>query len=325
MASRAWHRPMTTQRQAALGLFAITTIWGATFIWMKQLLDAADGIIDDHGTVIVVQIAVGARFLIGTVLLMSVSRRARHGLLDRAALGPGILIGAVLYGGFAVQMVGLDAIGPAVSAFLTSLYIVLTAFITSTLTKDRPSRILIAGAIMTTLGAALIQGPPNVTWGLGEALTVVSAGLFAAHIVLTDRATSDHDPLAIASISFVMVTALASLGALAMMVRGRVEPELLIDLLSTDGVARPLLLLGVFGSFVALVMLNMLQRHLHPVNAAVIYAFEPIWATIFALMLDLESFSGWLMVGGGSILAGNLLIELRAPRQTADTEASSPA
>ena len=103
------------------------------------------------------------------------------------------------------------------------------------------------------------------------------------------------------------------------------EPELLIDLLSTDGVARPLLLLGVFGSFVALVMLNMLQRHLHPVNAAVIYAFEPIWATIFALMLDLESFSGWLMVGGGSILAGNLLIELRAPRQTADTEASSPA
>ena len=90
-------------------------------------------------------------------------------------------------------------------------------------------------------------------------------------------------------------------------------------------VSPALLLLGVFGSFVALVMLNMLQRHLHPVNAPVIYAFEPIWATIFALMLDLESFSGWLMVGGGSILAGNLLIELRAPRQTADTEASSPA
>ena len=56
-------------------------------------------------------------------------------------------------------------------------------------------------------------------------------------------------------------------------------------------------------------LLNMHQKHLHPVHAAIIYALEPVWATIYALVEGLNEFTFWLIVGGGILLAGNLLVE----------------
>ena len=57
--------------------------------------------------------------------------------------------------------------------------------------------------------------------------------------------------------------------------------------------------------------MNLLQRYLHPVQAAIIYALEPVWATIFALGLGMTTWTGWIAVGGGALLIGNLMVELR--------------
>ena len=63
--------------------------------------------------------------------------------------------------------------------------------------------------------------------------------------------------------------------------------------------------------------MNILQRHLHPVQAAIIYALEPVWATILALGLEMTDWTGWIAIGGSALLAGNLMVELR---ETATTE-----
>ena len=57
--------------------------------------------------------------------------------------------------------------------------------------------------------------------------------------------------------------------------------------------------------------MNLLKRHLHPVQAAIIYALEPVWATILALGLGMTTWTGWIAVGGGALLIGNLMVELR--------------
>ena len=71
-----------------------------------------------------------------------------------------------------------------------------------------------------------------------------------------------------------------------------------------------MVLLGVGGSFFCLVALNMFQRHMHPVQAAIIYAFEPVWATLFGLWLGLVAWSWWIPFGGGVLLLGNIVVEL---------------
>ena len=72
----------------------------------------------------------------------------------------------------------------------------------------------------------------------------------------------------------------------------------------------PVFLLGLGGSFFCLVALNTFQRHMHPVQAAIIYAFEPVWATIFALRLGLVDWSWWILFGGLVLLLGNIFVEI---------------
>ena len=71
----------------------------------------------------------------------------------------------------------------------------------------------------------------------------------------------------------------------------------------------PLLCCAIFGSMVALLVFNLFQKYLSPVRAAILYALEPIWATIFGIMLDLEPVTLWLWVGGSALIAGNLIVE----------------
>jgi drug/metabolite transporter (DMT)-like permease len=49
---------------------------------------------------------------------------------------------------------------------------------------------------------------------------------------------------------------------------------------------------------------------LNPIQAAIIYALEPVWATIYGLSLGLDQWTGWILVGGGALFMGNIIVEL---------------
>ena len=76
-----------------------------------------------------------------------------------------------------------------------------------------------------------------------------------------------------------------------------------------DGVIIPLLCLGLFGSLACILMLNVFQKHLNPTHAAIIYSFEPVWATIYGWQQDLVPISAWLLMGL-LLLLGNIIVEL---------------
>jgi len=296
------------RRKAAWGLLAVTFAWGATFIWMKQAMNAIQPEIEAYGRTPVVATLVGGRFLIAFVALFLISREARSALSNQKLWKGGAILGGILLVGFITQMIGLDSITPSTSAFLTSLYVVFTALITTTLTGQKVTRIMILGVALATFGAGFIEGPPHLSWGSGEILTVFCAFFFALHILYTQKITEEMSPIGVTSTSFLIV-AVGSL-VVAILTAGSSTTDTL-SVLTNDGVILPLLCLGLIGSLFALLLLNMLQRFLHPVQAAIIYALEPVWATIFALGLGMTSWTGWIAVGGGALLVGNLMVELR--------------
>ena len=101
---------------------------------------------------------------------------------------------AILYAGFLLQMFGLEGVDPAVSAFLTSLYVGFVALFTSILDKKPLGMVAVVGVLMVTIGAAFISGPPQLSFDTPEWLTVLCAVLFAAHIVATDKVTRRSPP-----------------------------------------------------------------------------------------------------------------------------------
>jgi drug/metabolite transporter (DMT)-like permease len=296
------------RRKAAWGLLAVTLAWGATFIWMKQAMNAIQPEIEAYGRTPIVAALVGARFFIAFIALFVISKEARTALNNRELWKGGAILGGILLVGFITQMTGLDSITPSTSAFLTSLYVVFTALITTKLTGQRVTQTMIVGVALATLGAGFIEGPPHLSWGLGEILTVICAFFFALHILFTQKITKEMNPIGVTSTSFLIV----SLGSLIVaFLSGGTSAVDALSVVRSEGVVLPLLCLGLIGSLFALLLLNLLQRYLHPVQAAIIYALEPVWATIFALGLGMTSWTGWIVFGGGALLIGNLMVELR--------------
>ena len=119
------------RRIAIIALLAVTLVWGATFIWMKQALDALDEEKEMLGTNGVVSSLVLARFAIAAAMMLIFFRRARTSLTDRQIWLDGLVLGSLMFVAYLTQMIGLDEIDPSVSAFLTSLYVVFTAVISS--------------------------------------------------------------------------------------------------------------------------------------------------------------------------------------------------
>ena len=296
------------QRQIAiLALLAVTLVWGATFVWMKQALDALDDEKATLGTNGVVAVLVFARFAIAALLMLIFFRKARSSLTDRRIWLDGIILGGLMFLAYLSQMIGLDDINPSVSAFLTSLYVVFTALISSAYNLRLPTKIMLLGVGLATFGAGFIQGPPHLTWGVAEFITVFCALLFALHILFTQHITTRRDPVAVSTTSFIVVTICS---IITVFILGDGTDAKQWQLLFSDGVIVPVLLLGIGGSFFCLLFLNMYQRYLHPIQAAIIYALEPVWATIYGLQLGMVDWSIWILIGGGALFLGNIIVEL---------------
>ena len=292
------------RQQAAIGLFFVTLLWGGTFVWMKQAVNALDDELTQYTTAGVVGVIVCSRFLIAFVALLPFSREARRALLSKEDWKGGIILGGLMLVGFVLQMIGIKSVSPSVSAFLTSLYVVFTAILSVKISDRKPTRIMVLGVGLATVGAGFIDGPPHVVWGVGELLTVVCAFFFALHIIYTDKITKQLNPIAVTSTSFAFLVISAGIVALVASRDVRV-----FESAWQEGVIIPLLCLGLFGSLACILMLNAFQRHLNPTHAAIIYSFEPVWATLYGWQQGLVEVSIWLTMGL-LLLLGNIIVEL---------------
>ena len=267
-------------------------------------MNSLDTELDQYSKVGVVGVIVASRFLIAFVVLLPFSSRARKALTSKEDWKGGLILGGLMLGGFVLQMIGIDTVTPSVSAFLTSLYVVFTAMLSVKISDRKPTRLMITGVLLATLGAGFIDGPPHIVWGVGEILTVVSAFFFALHIIYTDSITKKLDPLAVTSTSFVVLVVGATIIALA----ASGDPAV-VKVAWHEDVIIPLLCLGLFGSLACILMLNAFQKFLNPTHAAIIYSFEPVWATIYGWSEGMVDISIWLAMGL-LLLIGNIIVEL---------------
>ena len=217
---RVWMRlSVERERRAALAIFAISFLWGMTFIWMKQGIEAAELVSPDLDANWVAILFFSARFVIATALTLAILPKARTGLRNPDAVRGGMWLGLILSAGYLSQNVGITTVTPGVSAFLTSLYVVFTALIAISLGRQSITRSTVIGVVLATFGAGWIGGPPQVSLGFGEFLTIFSAYMFGAHIIATDRVTKENDPIEVTGAMMITIMLFGAVMLLALPVR----------------------------------------------------------------------------------------------------------
>jgi len=296
---------MSTRLKADLSLAFCTAIWGATFLVMQDALRFAS-----------VLALLALRFALAALLMGFIFRRdlAR---LDRAEIRAGILIGLFLFLGYALQTNGLRFTTPSKAGFINGTGVVLVPLLLAFFWRKKINPWVWAGATATFIGLYLLSVPVDAAGftalNAGDLLVFVAAVVWALHIILVARYSPRHS---IGALSFLQVATTAVLAALFLPLLHLTGWEpLYLDW--TTGLVWRLLVTAVGCTALGFSVQVWAQRHTTPTHIAILFTLEPVFAALTSYIFLGERLGPRGLTGGGLILAGILLAELKGPAQAA--------
>ena len=285
--------------------------FGAMAIFAKEAYAAGTGTV----TLLAVRFTLAAAVLWTLVLLRRRSslllprRRGRavrtsSPRLTRRTAGVGLLLGVAYAAEAAAYFAALRRIDAALASLLLYLYPGVVAVAAARLGVDRLTPRRVAALGLTTTGAvlALAGAGTGAVDPVGAGLAVLSAVLYSAYILYSDRAVATVDPMT--------VTALVATGAAACFVgAGLASGGLDLGLTPTAWAAAGAL--ALFSTVLPIAAFLAGMRRVGPATAAILSTLELVVTISLAVALLGERLAPVQLGGAGLVLAGVVLLQWR--------------
>jgi drug/metabolite transporter (DMT)-like permease len=247
----------------------------------------------------------GYRFTAAALIVALVFRR-EVARLSASGWRAGLAMGVFLTGGYLSQTYALQHTTASNAGFITGLFVVLTPLFAALFLRERIGVPAWAAAVASGAGLYLLSGTRG--FHEGDALALVCAACFAAHILVTARGVRSHHLGALLAVQLgvcglVSLAAGAAAGDLHAPAGGSVWSALLVTALVASA-------LGFFVQSYA-------QRHASAARTALILASEPAFAGLFGYIhgdrLSALNWFGAVLIML-AILGVEVLPRLRPPR-----------
>ena len=124
-------------------LIFVTVLWGATFVIVKEALHEISPML-----------FIAVRFIITALFLLPFVIRKNF---DLKSIYPGIILGVLLFAGFATQTVGLKFTSATKSGFLTGTSVIMIPLLQILIEKRPPTKGVVLGTIIVMLGILVLQ------------------------------------------------------------------------------------------------------------------------------------------------------------------------
>ena len=276
---------------APWALLAVAAMWGISFVWMKDILDQQE-----------VYSFLTSRFIVAAAAMIalrpSVLKRFTKELVMK-----GLMIGMALGSGYIFQTLGLDRTTPAITGFITGLYVVFTPLLASIFLKERLTKAMWGYVFLAVLVLGILSFE-GWSVGLGEIFVLISAVLFAIHIILLGSWSKNFDAYALTVMQLIGCALLASIPA---SINGFVAPP-------DTHVWAVIIFTALFATAIAFVIQTWSQARISTTKVAVILTMEVVFAALFSFMYGMEPFTLRLALGGTLVLIAMLaIVQPRVP------------
>jgi drug/metabolite transporter (DMT)-like permease len=279
----------------ALGFCAL--IWGSTFVVVKNALADSS-----------VFVYIAIRFALAAMVMAGVFWRSLR-QLDRRTIWAGFQIGLLMLGGYAFQTAGLQFTTASKAAFITGCSVVLVPLILSICGRGIHFWIW-SGSGAALLGLYFLTVPSEGLGALnrGDVLVFICSIMFALHMIFIGRYVGRHS---VGGLAFVQVATTALLATLLvpLFAAWHLEPP---RLTWTGGLVFAILITAIGSTVMGFSFQVWAQQHTSPSHAAILISLEPVFAVITSWLLTRERLGYRGLSGGGLILAGILMAELRS-------------
>lgn len=272
-----------------IGLLTVTVIWGGGFVASDMALE----------TLSPFQI-MSVRFLIAAVIMTLLGLK-QIPTINKMELKSGFCLGAALFGGFALQIIGLQYTTPSKNAFLTATNVVIVPFIALVICKKKIEARSLIGAVMAIIGAGVLSLQSDFSLGSGDTLTLLCAVCFALQIFLTGVYVDKIRPTVL---NFLQMTTacILSFAGLLVFKEFSFRPSMK-SLLAV-------LYLGVVSTAITYLLQTVSQKYVDETKSAIILSMEAVFGTIFSVILLHEKITVRMLAGSALILAAVLISEV---------------
>ena len=274
-------------RKDTLSLIVATILWGITFVVVKQGVEV-------YHPVSFLFLRFGITFLVLTVFMALTKRKIKNEIFVK-----GLILGIFLFFGYILQTVGLKYTTPSKSAFLTSLAVLFTPFISLFILKTKIKFRTLLAVILASAGIYLMFGLSIDTINIGDILTILCAVSWAFHIVFVGLLSIKEENF---GLLFVEVWVVLILSGLFIITTG--VKTIPIPTVSLNGA----IITSLFATIVPFYIQLTFQTRENTIKANFIYATEPVFAALFeffflGVVYGIINYVGMLFIFLSALLA----------------------
>lgn len=256
----------------------------------------------------------GVRFALGTIMLLpflffNASKtepliRAVNQADRRKIILGSLMTGLFLFGGVALQQLGLQQTTAGKAGFITGLYVVFVPIV-GLLFGQRSHLSMWIGAILSVAGLYLLSMTSTFIIAPGDKLVLYCAVIFTFHVLFIGWLSPMMDSFLLAVIQFAICALLNLVIAFA------IEP---VNLSSILQAWLPIAYGGILSVGVAYTLQVIAQKTAHPAYASIILSLEAVFAVLGGWMILHEQLNQRMIVGCLLMLAGMMVVQMRWKR-----------
>jgi drug/metabolite transporter (DMT)-like permease len=276
-----------TTKQANILLASVSMGWGTSYIFMKLCVDTVSPLM-------IIALRFGIAFVVMMLIFYKKVMKVNQLVVKLSAI-----LGVLLGGIFIALLYGMKETSASAAGFLTSTTVILVPLLQGITTRKWPSRKVIFGVTVVTIGLGFLTIGKNFAISTGSLLCLVTAFLYAIHIILTNRFVRKVDTLQLGIFQLGFVSFFAIIGALFF--ETPTWPDAAISWIAILGLA-------IICSAYGFVIQPIAQKYTSPEMTGFLFSLEPIFAGLFAFLflkenIGLQGYMGAVLIISGVLMA----------------------
>ena len=286
--------------RADLLLLSVAIAWGVTFLMVQDAINSTP-----------VYAFLFFRFALASILMFFIAYKFLKQTNKKTILY-GVILGVFLFSAFATQTFGLLYTKSSIVAFITGLNVICVPFLGYLLFKEHISKKVFMATIVAVIGLYLLNMSGSLTIEIGEFLTLICAILFALQIIFTGKFSKEVNVFLLVLFQLITVTILSLVFSLTL-------DNVTFDLNYDYTFFKAIIITAVFATVYAFLIQTYMQQFTTASKTAIIFAMEPVSASIYAFLAAGEVLSLVQITGAVLIILATLIAEIKFKKRIKHT------
>lgn len=301
--------------QADLAIIGAACIWGLSFVFTRWSLDDCSPalfLLSRFAVALTVSLALFGRFLKG---------------VDGLTIRRGLIMGFFMGAGYLFQTYSVNFTEVSRAAFIAAMTLPAIPLVSYILFRERIKKQNLAGVVLALVGLYLLLDPQFSGLKSGDIIALLSVPMWALYLIYMNVYTEGRGGFDftarllifqfIGAIPLVLLTVIVFESGLI----APLHPDLGKGLNLTWPFTAGLLFCALVASIGIVLIQTACQKYTTPLQAMLCFQFEPVTATVAAVLILGEEVGLTAVIGSGIIITGVLTSELGGLMVTKKQEA----